>query len=201
MVIVGLILLFLILSLFTGHPISMIITGVIVIVGACVLAFAKSMREGFRMNLPDMNPGEKPRQYQERMYRLFDMKNPIAVKREQDFRKMNWQDFEHAVEKYFNRLGYATMHVGGTGDQGVDIEAYSAIDQSKAIIQCKHYNQNVGSVEVQKLAGAMTAHRADKAYLVTNAGFTTQAYEFAAMVPGLTLVTGKTLAETWEGVS
>jgi restriction endonuclease Mrr len=192
-----------ILLLLTDHGSIMTTAFIIgiVVIGGAVAGLVHSIHKANKMPVPDMMPGETAAQYRDRVYRAHNLKNPWALRRERNFNQMTWQDFERAVEAYFNRLGWATMHTGQTGDKGVDIMAFHPVTGESAIIQCKHYNQNVGSEDVQKLAGAMMAHSVKRGFLVTNADFTQQAREFASMCAGLELINGQTLAETWEGIS
>lgn len=77
----------------------------------------------------------------------------------------------------YSYLGYDTHVRGGTGDGGVDVEAYK--DGTYTIIQCKRYNGNVGASVVRDLAGARVAENADKAILATTGQLSRQARQTA----------------------
>jgi hypothetical protein len=72
--------------------------------------------------------------------------------------------------------------VGKTGDQGVDVICYRVDEfgqRLKYIIQCKFYENQVSSPDMQKFLGAITHHRADRGVFVTSSIFTREVEKIA----------------------
>ena len=105
-----------------------------------------------------------------------------------NFKRFNPEDFEHLIAKLFNAKGYKTQVTQYQGDFGVDVIAESG--SQKAVIQVKHWKNNVGSPDVQKTLGSMFKYGANQAIVITSSDFTNQAYE---------TMDGNTPLELWNG--
>ena len=100
-------------------------------------------------------------------------------------------EFEQYVGRLFRRKGYKVRLRGGSGDLGVDLEVAKP-DGRRAIVQCKRYQNTVGSEVVRELYGTLIHERAHHAFLVTTAEISEAAREWAANKP-MTLIDGETL--------
>ncbi|WP_239347221.1 restriction endonuclease [Frankia sp. CiP3] len=89
-------------------------------------------------------------------------------------------EFEHHVADLLRRDGCLRVRVvGGRGDGGVDVLAYTP-RMVRIAVQCKHYpGRAVGPSAVREFSGcAWTDHRAGVALLVTSGRFTSAAADF-----------------------
>lgn len=93
---------------------------------------------------------------------------------------MSATGFEQACADLLARDGFrGARRVGGAGDLGVDVTARDDEDRL-LILQCKQYQNTVGSGHVQKFNGtARLHHGADIPIMVALNGFTQPAIEFA----------------------
>ena len=85
------------------------------------------------------------------------------------------KDFELFCKNLFQHMGFSVIHVGRSGDGGVDLRCQSK-KEGLTLVQCKRWlNTKVSPAKVRELVGA--AHNADArtAYLVTTGKFTKQA--------------------------
>lgn len=110
-------------------------------------------------------------------------------------------EFEEAIAALCRRDGCRDVQVvGGAGDLGADVIA-TLPDGRRMVVQCKRYapGRRVGSPEVQRVGGTYAVvHRADLAVVVTTAGFTDAAVEYAARA-GIRLIDGGELAVWRDG--
>jgi len=102
------------------------------------------------------------------------------------------REFEHFVAQLFEKRGYAVEIRGRTGDLGVDLIVKQA-NGRLAVVQCKRYRHTVGPDIVRELFGTMIHERAFHGFLVTTAGISDSARDWAADKP-MTLIDGPTLA-------
>jgi restriction system protein len=86
-------------------------------------------------------------------------------------------EFEKYVALIFQRRGYRTKLCGGTGDQGIDIEARRKNEY--IVIQCKRYAGNVPSSMVREFGGVLLHENPTKGYLVTTGDFTPDGWAYA----------------------
>ncbi|MEU9644294.1 restriction endonuclease [Streptomyces sp. NPDC048188] len=109
-------------------------------------------------------------------------------------------EFEEAIADLCRRDGCAEVEVvGGAGDLGADVLAV-APDGRRIVIQCKRYSEDnkVGSQDLQRFGGTCyTVHEADVAILVTSAGFTAPAADYAERC-GIICVDGEQLRDWCE---
>jgi restriction system protein len=103
------------------------------------------------------------------------------------------EGFEEFVGEVFEALGYEVEHVGGTGDNGVDLKVRRG--GLLGIVQCKYFSRGVvGSPELQKFLGTIHHTRSHKGFFVTTRTFTLAADKFAADHP-IELIDGPRLVE------
>jgi restriction system protein len=115
---------------------------------------------------------------------------------------MDWRDFETLTAVAFERQGWAVEQTGlGGADGGVDVALRK--NGEKAIAQCKRHANAVGVKVARELLGEMHARRAQRAFLVSAAGFTREAVAFEASCKQsgnpLTLVDGQALLRMLGG--
>jgi restriction system protein len=111
--------------------------------------------------------------------------------------------FEQIVVDLLVAMGYGGslenpgQVVGKSGDGGID----GTIKQDKlgldiVYVQAKRWQDNVGSPEVMKFCGGLTAHHANKGVLITTSCFSKDASDFVTKIPQkIVLIGGKQLAE------
>lgn len=103
------------------------------------------------------------------------------------------EQFEEFVGEVFESLGFEVEHVGGTGDQGVDLRVCRS--GVVGIVQCKYFSRGVvGSPELQKFLGTIHHTKSHKGYFVTTRTFSLAADRFAAEHP-IELIDGPRLVE------
>ena len=103
------------------------------------------------------------------------------------------EGFEEFVGEVFEALGYEVEHVGGTGDNGVDLKVRRG--GLHGIVQCKYFSRGVvGSPELQKFLGTIHHTKSHKGFFVTTRTFTLAADKFAAEHP-IELIDGPRLVE------
>lgn len=107
--------------------------------------------------------------------------------------RLNPSEFEAYIARLFARQGYHVLNVRDSKDGGVDVLLTDEQGQ-QAVVQCKRYRQNVGEPIVRDLYGTMIHTGATHAYLITTAGFSSEAKRWAAGKP-ITLIDGKQLVE------
>ncbi|MFC9268108.1 restriction endonuclease [Streptomyces zhihengii] len=97
-----------------------------------------------------------------------------------DWFALSPNEFEYAVAELCRKDGCTRVQaIGGTGDLGADVVAYTP-DGRKVVIQCKQYRGKVASPDLQRFAGTVfTIHRADVAVLVTTGTVTSPAARLA----------------------
>jgi restriction system protein len=103
------------------------------------------------------------------------------------------EGFEEFVGEVFEALGFEVEHVGGTGDQGVDLKVTRG--GLIGIVQCKYFSRGVvGSPELQKFLGTIHHTRSHKGFFVTTRTFSLAADKFASEHP-IELIDGPRLVE------
>lgn len=99
-----------------------------------------------------------------------------------DLDMLSPSDFEHEVAWLLNTLSnFKAVVVGGSGDDGVDIEIYKD-GRLVGIAQCKRYDSNrvLSPAHIRELAGAKQATNTRLAYLFTTARCTNKSHRTAA---------------------
>ena len=103
------------------------------------------------------------------------------------------EGFEEFVAEVFEALGFGVEHVGGSGDEGVDLRLERKGE--RAIVQCKYHSRGVvGSPELQKFLGTVHHTRSHKGFFVTTRTFSLAAERFVAEHP-IELIDGPRLIE------
>ncbi|MGH9426231.1 MAG: restriction endonuclease, partial [Terriglobia bacterium] len=107
------------------------------------------------------------------------------------------KEFENLVALIYEKAGYEVKVTGRSHDGGIDIlaERVSAGGRDRIVVQCKHQQQNVGRPVLQQLWGVLSSDPSvTRCDLVTSAGFTLEALDFA-VGKRLTLIDRRKLEE------
>jgi restriction system protein len=96
-------------------------------------------------------------------------------------KKIEWFSFELLCKIYYECVGYKVTKTKAGADGGVDLLLYMKdTTVPYALIQCKaRTHGDVGVKYTRELLGVMTSQKVDKGILITNAGYTNDALEFA----------------------
>jgi restriction system protein len=92
--------------------------------------------------------------------------------------RMDPYDFEKMCASILYDQGWQTKLHGGSGDQGIDVEARKG--GKLVVIQCKKYSSPLGNKAVQEALAGKVHIKADFAAVVTNATYTKGARELGA---------------------
>lgn len=110
-------------------------------------------------------------------YELARKENFVRLTK-QNFSTLSGHDFERLLLRLYEATGYATQHVGGTGDQGADLIANKA--GRRIMIQAKRYKWNVDNSAVQQAYAAMKFYDCNQGMVISSAdNFTTSAKQLA----------------------
>lgn len=106
-----------------------------------------------------------------------------AFRTRQQLADLSPEQFERWCETRLKEAGYRTWLVGGQADHGIDLEAER--DGRKVVVQCKRYAgaRVVGEPQLRDLYGAMHAHNAAGAILITAGSFSSAARAWASGKP------------------
>lgn len=85
--------------------------------------------------------------------------------------------FEIELAMVLKKLGYDVRRTGGAGDGGVDLAL--SLEGHEIIVQCKAHKKPIGPGPVRDLYGAMVHRNVPEAWLVSTAGFSSAAKDFA----------------------
>lgn len=107
-------------------------------------------------------------------------------------------EFEQYVADLFRKKRYRVTLRGRSGDHGVDLELERSGDR-RAIVQCKRYRNPIGPDIVRELFGTMIHEGVHHAFLVTTAGISPAARDWARNKP-MTLIDGPTLVQIAESL-
>ena len=104
--------------------------------------------------------------------------------------------FEHRCLTLLEAMGYEVIHVGTTGDGGIDIRAKdpTPLKGATIIVQCKDQKQAIGEPRVREFYGLVVSEGVNKGVFMTTADFTAPAQKFANG-KRLELIDGSTLVE------
>lgn len=92
--------------------------------------------------------------------------------------EMSGREYEQFVAEELRRLGYKKIELTkASGDYGVDIVCEKKGE--RWAVQCKYYSSNVGVAAVQQAAAGKAMYGCERAMVVTNSRFTSQARELA----------------------
>ncbi|MGD1524513.1 restriction endonuclease [Vibrio harveyi] len=99
-----------------------------------------------------------------------------------NFKSIDWREFEHLVGEYYQSKGYSVTVMGGSGgDGGIDLLIKKSF--KKYIVQCKHWKGSVGVSIIREMYGVMHAEDADGVIIVCSNRFTKEAKAFASGKP------------------
>lgn len=90
---------------------------------------------------------------------------------------MDWKQFERLVGEYYRRRGYRVRPTPDGPDGGVDLRLYNGFGLH--LVQCKHWQRDVGVKVVRELYGVMAAEGAYGGVVVTAGSFSAKAKAFA----------------------
>ena len=104
--------------------------------------------------------------------------------------------FEHRCLALLKAMGYEVIHVGTSGDGGIDIRAKDTtpLRGSSIIVQCKDQKQPISEPRVREFYGLVASEGVNKGVFMTTADFTAPARKFAAG-KRLELIDGSALEE------
>lgn len=111
--------------------------------------------------------------------------------------------FERLVIDVLVKMGYggsrkeAGKAVGRSGDEGIDgIINEDRLGLDIIYIQAKRWQAPVGRPEIQKFAGALQGHRANKGIFITTSAFTREAEDYIAKINSkIVLIGGEQLSQ------
>lgn len=111
--------------------------------------------------------------------------------------------FERLVIDVLVKMGYggsrkeAGKAVGRSGDEGIDgIINEDRLGLDVIYIQAKRWQAPVGRPEIQKFAGALQGHRANKGIFITTSSYTRDAEDYVAKINSkIVLINGEQLSQ------
>lgn len=112
--------------------------------------------------------------------------------------KMSPKKFELFSRALLNKMGVEFTATGTqiSNDGGIDGYGYCRTDDfrtSRVVIQCKRWQGNVGSTEIDQFLGAMNKFQADYGIFITNSRYTPSARDAARAGTPITLIDGDEL--------
>lgn len=122
-------------------------------------------------------------------FRYADEVEEYAIKSEEikidlsieTLKRIEWYSFELLCKIYYESIGFRVVKTKAGADGGIDLILYIAnTDKPYAIVQCKaRSHRDIGVNYARELLGVMTSEKVDKSILITNSGFTKEAFDFA----------------------
>jgi len=96
-------------------------------------------------------------------------------------KRIEWYSFELLCKIYYESIGFRVVKTKAGADGGIDLLLYiSNTEKPFAIVQCKARTyRDIGVNYARELLGVMTSEKVGKGILITNSGFTKEAYDFA----------------------
>jgi len=86
-------------------------------------------------------------------------------------------EYESAIWRVLDDLGYKCSQTKASGDQGVDL--LLTFGGRRIAIQCKYYMQPVGNAAIQEVFAGKTYYNCDEAWVITNSTYTSGAVSLA----------------------
>jgi hypothetical protein len=108
-----------------------------------------------------------------------------------DLLELSPREFEDLIAETYRAFGHQAKRTGSIGDHGVDV-IIKTKGGEKHVVQCKRWRKNVGEPIIRDFYGVVQHEKADKGIVITTAGFTPQAQEWARGKP-LSLINGNQL--------
>lgn len=87
------------------------------------------------------------------------------------WKNMDGYEFENAVAKLYEQIGYRSFVTPKSGDGGVDIILKKG--NKKYAVQCKHHKKSISPNDYRALIGSIVAGQYDGGIFVSLSGFTT----------------------------
>ncbi|MBD2296164.1 restriction endonuclease [Anabaena sphaerica FACHB-251] len=94
-----------------------------------------------------------------------------------EFDSMSGVEFEEFLAELLSEYGYLVTQTGYSQDYGADLILYK--DNIKIVVQAKRSNKPVGVRAVQEVVGAINYYQANKAIVITNNDFSSNAHNLA----------------------
>ncbi len=140
--------------------------------------------------------GQRALSQRERIWSVTDSRHQRRRQLEQ-LRGMCPTEFERLIAEWFNSQDYVARAVGGTADDGIDVEIRSLDGDLWAISQCKRYgaSSRVSAGDVRDFAGAFMLRGASRGFLFTTGKLTRHAKRTAQGYEWLTIYSGVHLVE------
>lgn len=102
-------------------------------------------------------------------------------------------EFERLIGRALTGRGFTVDHVGGAGDQGIDLMA--RFERQVVAIQCKQYeDQPITPYQMREFFGAITAAKATAAIFITTSTYTAAARDFGS-TQGIELIDATNLQD------
>ncbi len=92
---------------------------------------------------------------------------------------MYGEEFEEYLKYHFEKLGYKAKTTPRSNDYGADLILTK--DGDKIVVQAKRWNDPVGNTAVQEVVAAKAYYKANRAMVVTNSYFTSNARNLASV--------------------
>jgi restriction system protein len=120
----------------------------------------------------------------------------------QTLKKIEWYSFELLCKIYYESIGFRVVKTKAGPDGGIDLILYIANTETPyAIVQCKaRSHRDIGVNYARELLGVMTSEKVGKGILITNSGFTKEAFDFANNLQ-IELIGVSILSEMLDGLA
>jgi restriction system protein len=149
--------------------------------------FTSLLRPGFKNDAKETETSQTPEETLGIIYQ--EIRNHLAQELLERIKKCSPKFFENLVIDLLVAMGYggswkdAARSVGRSHDGGIDgIIKEDKLGLDIVYIQAKRWAKNVGRPEVQAFTGSLEGFKARKGVLITTAGFTQEAREFAGRI-------------------
>jgi restriction system protein len=96
----------------------------------------------------------------------------------EDIDRMSGQLFEQRLKLFFNDRGWRVELTPSSGDYGADLVGRDNAGQ-RVVIQAKRYQSAVGVHAIQEVLGGKAHYGASRALVITNSGYSANAYTLA----------------------
>ncbi len=90
---------------------------------------------------------------------------------------MYGEEFEKYLKYHFEKMGYKVKLTPKSNDYGADLILKK--DGDKIVVQAKRWSESVGNTAVQEVVAAKAYYKANRAMVVTNSYFTSNARNLA----------------------
>ena len=160
--------------------------GCLIAVGLLSCLFFAVAKAAWKALQPDVGAYERY-QAAEKSYResLADYAKDLALwyrTQEEWWRSLSGPRFEREIGRLLQDRGYHVQFTGASGDGGVDLLLLGPRGQT-VLVQCKAHKQPIGPGPVRDLFGTLTHRGVTEAWLISTAGFTSGARDFAKDKP------------------